>query len=388
MHQVSIQPQWSIRSPAGEVLPARVIQLLVDVQEHGSLLAACRRTQVSYRHAWELIRQGETLFGAPLLVMERGKGSALTELGEKLVWADRRISARLTPVLDTLASELEVELQSVLSTRPDSLRIHASHGFAVSALHEQLVEASVPVELKYCSSVEAVATLHGGGCELAGFHVPLGEFEARTVAHYARWLDPAAHRLIHLATRRQGLMVAAGNPRKIYEMADLARPGVRFINRQQGSGTRFLLDRLLEKAGLSPTQISGYEQGEYTHAAVAAYVASGMADAGIGLETPARQFKLDFMPLQTERYFLLCQERSLELPHVQQALALLRGPVYQEAVNRIAGYEAQGAGRVMTMAEAFAPLGAGTSPPAATRRAARAKPAAGGAPPAAGSGRT
>ncbi|HSI61186.1 MAG TPA: substrate-binding domain-containing protein [Ideonella sp.] len=358
MHQVSIQPQWSIRSPAGEVLPARVIELLVDVQEHGSLLAACRQGRVSYRHAWELIRQGEALFGAPLLLMERGKGSSLTALADKLVWADRRIAARLSPVLDTLASELEVELQSVLSTRPDSLRIHASHGFAVATLHERLAAAEVPVELKYCSSVEAVASLHDGGCELAGFHVPMGEFEARTVAHYARWLEPASHRLIHLAMRRQGLMVAAGNPRKIYEVGDLARPGVRFINRQPGSGTRFLLDRLIEKAGLTPARIAGYEQGEYTHAAVAAYVASGMADVGFGLETPTRQFKLDFLPLQTERYFLLCHERSLELPHVQQALAVVAGDEFRVAVNAMPGYEAQGAGRVMTLSEAFVKVGA------------------------------
>ena len=101
MYQVSITPQWSIRSPAGEVLPARVIALLVDVQEHGSLLAACRESKVSYRHAWELIRQGEALFGAPLLLMERGKGSSLTPLADKIVWADRRIAARLSPTLGT-----------------------------------------------------------------------------------------------------------------------------------------------------------------------------------------------------------------------------------------------------------------------------------------------
>lgn len=353
MHRVSIQPQWSIRQPGGEELPARVIRLLVDVQEHGSLLAACRKAQVSYRHAWALIRQGEALFGAPLLLMERGKGSLLTPLAEKLVWADRRIAARLSPVLDTLASELEVELRSVLMERPSSLRIHASHGFAVATLHDRLVAAQVPVELKYGGSVEAVAALHDGACELAGFHVPLGEFEARTVAHYAPWLEPASRRLIHVATRRQGLMVAAGNPRKVYEVADLARPGVRFINRQPGSGTRFLLDLLLERAGIAPARIAGYEQGEYTHAAVAAYVASGMADVGFGLEAPARRFKLDFIPLQTERYLLLCDERSLELPHVQQALQIMASDDFRQTVDRISGYAAEGAGRVMTLAEAF-----------------------------------
>lgn len=356
MHQVAIKPQWSIRRREGDVLPPRLIGLLVEVDEHGSLMAACQKSELSYRHAWDLVRQGEALFGAPLLVMTRGKGSKLTPLAEKLVWADRRIAARLSPVLETLASELEVEIERVLSAPAPLLRIHASHGFAISKLHEMLVEHGLPVELKYGTSLEAVASLANNDCELAGFHVPVGEFQGEVARHYARWFDLDGQRLVHVATRRQGLMVAAGNPRKIYEVADLARPGVRFINRQPGSGTRFLLDLLLRQAGLDASQVAGYEQGEYTHAAVAAYVASGMADAGFGVETPARQFKLDFLPLQTERYFLLCHERALETPLLQRALDLMTGARFSDAVDAMQGYASQETGRVSRLAEAFPEL--------------------------------
>jgi molybdate-binding protein len=129
---------------------------------------------------------------------------------------------------------------------------------------------------------------------------------------------------------------------------------VRFINRQQGSGTRFLLDQLLRKAGVAPEQVNGYEQGEYTHAAVAAYVASGMADVALGVEPPARQFRLDFVPVASERYFLLCHEHSLGKPQFKVLLNILQGAEFSEAVNRLPGYVATGTGQVVTLREAFA----------------------------------
>ena len=162
-------------------------------------------------------------------------------------------------------------------------------------------------------------------------------------------------------------MVAPGNPKKIYTLADLARPGIRFINRQAGSGTRYLFDLQLREQGIAAESIKGYEQCEFTHAAVAAFVASGMADAGYGVETPARQFKLDFISNQVERYFLLCDERSLTAPIVQRMLAILRSDAYQEAVNRLPGYQAADCGRVLSLPEAFESL----RPPPAAKRGAR-----------------
>jgi len=353
MHEVTIKQQWTIRQAGGTALAPRAISLLVGVHEQGSLASACTSLGVSYRHAWELIRQGEVMFGEPLMVMERGKGSKLTPLGERLVWADKRITARLSPVLDSLASELGAEIQKVLARVPALLRIHASHGFAVQTLHHALVAAEVPNDLKYCSSVEALASLHNATCDAAGFHVPQGEFETPVVEFYRQWLSVGSQKLINIAWRHQGLMVAPGNPKKIYGLKDLLRPGVRFINRQAGSGTRLLLDMLLRKEGIDPARIKGYEQCEFTHAAVAAFVASGMADVGYGVETPARQFKLDFVPSQSERYFLLCDERSLEAPVMQQMLEILRGDAFKEAVDRLPGYEARDCGQVIELDEAF-----------------------------------
>ena len=354
MSRVSIRPMWTIGQDDGEPLPERTVALLVGVAEHGSLSKACQAMNVSYRHAWQLVRRGEALLGAPLLRMARGKGSALTPLADKLVWADRRIAARLSPMLDTLASELRAEIDSVLSSARSPLRIHASHGFAIEALHDELGRAGVANELRYCGSGEAVASLSAGTCEVAGFHVPTGPLEIQAVAHYARWLQPADHRLIAMATRRVGLMVARGDPKKIYGIRDLAREDVRFINRQSGSGTRFLLDLLLREHAIDPARVRGYEQCELTHAAVAAYVASGMADVGLGVETPARQFHLDFLPLQSERYFLLCRADALERAPVAELLRILRGDAFKAMVNALPGYQADATtGSVSDLPHAF-----------------------------------
>ncbi len=207
MKRVSIKPQWTIRFPDGRALPPRLLELLAQVQLHGSLSAACQKGHASYRHAWDLIRQGESMFGAGLLQMERGRGSRLTALGEKLVWADQRIAARLAPGLESLASELETEIERVLTSEPTTLRIHASHGFAIETLFDMLTQRHIGFDRKYVSSLEAPAALRDGACDLAGFHIPLGAQELPALRHYRRWLDPARHVVIDMATRRQGLMV-------------------------------------------------------------------------------------------------------------------------------------------------------------------------------------
>ena len=332
MKRISIKPVWTLHDPDRPPLPARLLDLLVQVQATGSLLAACQPLGLSYRHAWDLVRQGEVHFGTQLLHMERGKGSTLTALGDKLVWADHRIHARLKPVLESLASELSAEIAQLMSNQPAALRLQASHGFAIEQLVHALARAGVPVEHRYGSSTEAVAAL----------------------AHYARWLAGDDLVVIDLATRRQGLMVAAGNPCRVYEISDLARGELRFINRQVGSGTRLLLETMLAQAGIASAAIAGFEQGEFTHAAVAAYVASGMADVGFGLETAARQFKLDFIPLASERYFLLCRAATLAAPALQPVLALLHSAAFRAAMQTLPGYDPANLGRVTPLQAAFA----------------------------------
>jgi molybdate transport repressor ModE-like protein len=356
MLKVHIRPHWEISFNAESPLDtATLLGLLLAIQEHGSIASAARETGLSYRYAWGLLREAEGLFGEPLLDTGRGRGTALTALAQKLVWADRRIAARLSPTLESLASELEVELGKV-RTRTSSLRtirMDASHGFAVAALTGYLDRTELPVELRYRTSTDAVAALARGECDLAGFHVPEGEFEARTARWYLRWLDPVKHCVVHLAGREQGLLVAPGNPHKVHKLADLARPGLRFVNRQAGSGTRMLLEMMLEDAGIAPEGVTGWNSAEFTHSAVAAYIASGMADVGIGMRTAAEQFKLGFIPLVRERYFFALHTAALDDALMARLLAVLREPGYHRMVDALPGYDAARTGNIESLQDAF-----------------------------------
>jgi len=309
------------------------------VSQLGSISKAATARGMSYRHAWGLLQQFSKQFGVELVYKVRGRGTVLSPLAEKLMWADQRIHARLTPMLDSLASELQQELARVLAADTQVLRLTASHGFAVAALVTQLNAQGVTVDINYRSSSDAVAALARGECDLAGFHLPVGEFEGAAAAKYRPWLDPERHTLIHLAFRMQGIFVAKGNPKNVTGLADLARTDLRFVNRQKGSGTRVLLELLLANDGLDPALINRSGTAEFTHAAVAAYVASGMADVGFGVETAARRFDLDFVPIIREQYFLACLTSALATPLLRSTQAAMADDAFRGALSALAGYD-------------------------------------------------
>ena len=354
MYKVTITPQWKIGHDGQAPLDtSSLLGLLRAIHETGSIAQGARAVGLSYRYAWGVLREAEGIFGSSLMHTGRGRGTRLSPLAEKLIWADRRIAARLSPTLDSLASELEAELARMLAGKGRALRIDASHGFAVAAFLNHIGAASLPVELRYRNSTDAVAALARRECDLAGFHVPLGEFEAPAAAHYAQWLDPESHCLIHLAVRDQGLFVAPGNPLGIRGLADLTRPDVRFVNRQAGSGTRMLLELMLAARGIASARINGFENAEFTHSAVAAYIASGMAEVGLGVQTAAARFGLDFIPLLRERYFFAAPLAALGHPPLQQALAILRSAPYHAEVDSLQGYDATGTGAILSLEQAF-----------------------------------
>lgn len=359
MLHIHIRPQWLLGPPAADAAPdaaglniTGLLALLAAVQDSGSLSQAARTLGCSYRHAWGQVQVAQAQFGQALVLGGRGKAATLTPLAQKLIWADKRISARLSPLLASLASELEGDLANTGSPQR-ALRLNASHGFAVAALVDRLESRGLPVDLRYRNSLDSVAALSRGACDLAGFHVPTGEFEQHAAQRYLPWLRADEHRLVHLAVRRQGLFVAAGNPKMIHGLADLARPDVRFVNRPEGSGTRILTELLLHKAGLQPRDVAGYDDAEFTHSAVAAFIASGMADAGIGVQTAAQRFGLTFIPLLRERYFLAVPLALLAEPPVSDALQMLNTPALRADIAALAGYESAETGRVLTLAEAF-----------------------------------
>ncbi len=354
MFKVRINPHWEITRGEGQPLDTSVLlSLLRAIDETGSIARAAQAVGLSYRYAWGLLREAEDLFGYSLMQTGRGRGTQLSPLAEKLIWADRRVAARLSPTLDSLASELETELGKTLGAQPAMIRLDASHGFAVAAFLKQANESGLPIDLRFRNSTDAVAALSRGESDLAGFHVPVGDFEAQSAERFGKWLDAKTHKLIHLAHRTQGLFVNPGNPLGITGLEDLARPEVRFVNRQAGSGTRMLLELMLPACGLTSSMINGFENTEFTHSAVAAFIASGMADVGFGVQTAAERFKLDFIPLARERYFFAVNADALEQAKMRKVIDVVSSRNFRDAVQQLAGYDADGTGSILTLPQAF-----------------------------------
>ncbi|MCX5589836.1 substrate-binding domain-containing protein [Alcaligenes endophyticus] len=355
-YKARLRSDWLLENADGiEMSMADVLRLLSAIESLGHLAGASKACNLSYRHAWGLLREAEKQFEASLLETSRRKGTKLTEFARRLLWANRRLEARLTPTLESFASELQEELARLYSSSIERLRLQASHGFAVEGLMRLANEKeALPLELRYRTAVEALASLQRGDCDVAGFQLPKGQHEACVLRAYTEYLSPEHHRLIYLSTRNTGLFVEAGNPKGIEGVADLVRPDVRFVNRQMGSSTRYLLSAILQQLQLDSGQILGFETTELTHMAVAAHIASGMADVGLGVETAAWRCGLDFIPLAQERYFFACHIERIESGALEPLLSLITSLAYRDYMDNLVGYDAQGIGQVLTLQQALA----------------------------------
>jgi len=352
--RIEIDPVWRFRRQDDSRTLQITLDFLAEIRATGKITKAADKAGVSYRHAWNLIERWSEFFDAPLVVRKQGSGTTLTTFGDKLVWAGQRLEARLGPLLQNLSQELETEINQVLPHRPLILRVHASHGFAVPKLKELLShEPDIGVDFRYVSNQNSLASLAHDGCDLAGMHLPQGELRKRSIAASKPWLKPGVHRVIGFVKREMGLMVRRGNPLHIGSLDRLLDPEIRFVNRDPDSGTRLLFEQLLAQHGIEGARINGYEHGEFTHAAVAAYVASGMADVAFGVEAAARQFDLDFVRLVTEDYFFVCRKEILELDAVKRVLSIMKGEAFYAAISKVPGYSVNEAGSIKTVRDVF-----------------------------------
>jgi molybdopterin molybdotransferase/putative molybdopterin biosynthesis protein len=216
---------------------------------------------------------------------------------------------------------------------------------AASALRSD--DAMVTLASSNVGSLGGLVALRDGLCHIAGSHLldpATGEYTLPYVDQVfgASAPDVAIVRLVH---REQGLLVAPGNPLGIGGIQDLTRPGLRYVNRQRGAGTRVLLDHELAKLGMDPHAIEGYPREEPTHLAVAAAIAAGRADAGLGIMAAAKPFGLGFVPVTREPYDLVIAPGALDSPQLAPLWSLLRSDHFQSAVTELGGYSAKEMGR-------------------------------------------
>jgi putative molybdopterin biosynthesis protein len=220
-----------------------------------------------------------------------------------------------------------------------------SHDLVLDLAASELraVDPGVTLASSNVGSLGGLVALRDGLCHVAGSHLldpASGEYTLPYVDRVLGGRDIAVVRLVH---RDQGLIVAAGNPLGIHGIEDLE--GLRYVNRQRGAGTRVLLDHELGRRGIAPESITGYGREEHTHLAVAAAIAAGRADAGLGIMAAARAFGLDFVPVTREPYDLVLATETLEDPVTAPLWALLEEPSFRTAVEALGGYGTEEMGR-------------------------------------------
>ncbi len=198
----------------------------------------------------------------------------------------------------------------------------------------------------HTGSMGGIMAVRRGETHVAGIHL-LDENDGTYNESYVRRYFPGGGvRLVECVGRTQGIMAEAGNPKQITGIESLASSDIRYVNRQKGSGTRILMDYLCKKHGLDTASIYGYEREEFTHTSVAAQIASGSADAGMGIYSAARMYGLAFIPVCTEQYDLLIPDSAWDTPLVQEMLEILRSREFAGKLEELGGYTLQSPGEV------------------------------------------
>lgn len=224
---------------------------------------------------------------------------------------------------------------------PNPLRLAGSHDLLVEQLitHASIVGNAIQIHPTYIGSLEGLMMLYRGQCDIAAIHL----------------LDPASHEynvpfinqlfvhekisLIRFASREQGLILPKGNPKKISNLSDLAKPDVKFVNRQKGSGTRFLFDSLLAKEKISPINISGYEIVEWNHLSAASYISRGAADVTFGIQAAANHLNLDFLPIAREQFDFVFKWTEENQETLTRLLNLLQSDSLRNGLVDYPGYD-------------------------------------------------
>lgn len=201
---------------------------------------------------------------------------------------------------------------------------------------------------RYIGSIDGLMALYRGLANVVTAHLWDSDTNEYNTPYVRRLMPGHQTCVINLVYRMEGFYVAKGNPKNLTTWGDLVKPGVRYVNRERGSGARVLLDEQLRISGIKRQDILGYGEEELTHLAVASKVARGEADVGLGIEKVAMQFvNLDFIPLHKERYDLVMRLEDVERPHFQALISILRSSAFRNEVQGIGGYDISRMGEII-----------------------------------------
>ena len=236
--------------------------------------------------------------------------------------------------------EVRVRLLTDKQRLKNTLLVIGSHDPLLDELSDLIHREDRRIFLSsaHVGSIGGVMAIRRGEAHAAGIHLldtETGEYNRSTIKKY---FPHGGVVLVRCVGRQQGLMLQEGNPLGITCFADIARDGVRYVNRQKGSGTRILADYLCQREGVDPDLVYGYDREELTHNAVAVQIASGSADAGMGIYSAAKLYDLDFLPICVEEYDLLIPEKVWNTGLVKQLIRTLKSEAFRERIEAMGGY--------------------------------------------------
>lgn len=247
--------------------------------------------------------------------------------------------------------EVQVRLLSTPEKLQNTLVVIGSHDPLLDEVADMMHRADPTVFMSssHVGSMGGIMAIRRGEAHAGGCHLLDTETGVYNLSFLKKYFPNGGIRLVRCVGRQQGLMLAKGNPLDIKGFADIAKNGVRYVNRQKGSGTRVLMDYLCEQYAVNVSDIYGYEREELTHTSVAAQIANGSADAGMGIYSAAQLYDLDFLPICIEEYDLIIPDHAWETPVVQQLIATLKSPAFREKMLAMGGYTVDHPGEIIPL---------------------------------------
>ena len=289
----------------------------------------------------KLGRVGRRVVATPL---PRGAGciTSITEADGII-----RIPAHMEGLKDK--DTASAELLRPLSEVNQSIVIVGSHDNTLDILADRIkVEHNhLSISSSHVGSMGGLMAVKRAACHVAGSHLLDTEDGTYNVSYIKKYLADMDVRLVNLVYRDQGLIVGRGNPKSIKGIEDLARKDISFINRQQGSGTRILLDFRLNQIGIEARNITGYQHEEFTHMAVAVAVLSGTVDTGLGIYAAAKALNLEFIPVVTEQYDLIIPRLHFESQKIQLMLEIINSREFKRRAEQLGGYSTEKTGEII-----------------------------------------
>ncbi len=249
--------------------------------------------------------------------------------------------------------QVQIRLLSPLEKLKNTLVVIGSHDPLLDEVGNLLhmADPGLYMSSSHVGSMGGIMAVRRGEAHAAGCHLLDTETGRYNVSFLRKYFPNGGVKLIRCVGRNQGLMVAAGNPLGIRSFSDIARSGIRYVNRQKGSGTRILADYLCKENGLVQDSIYGYDREELTHTSVAAQIAGGSADAGMGIYSAAKLYGLDFLPICIEEYDLLIPDGAYDTPLVQRLLAVLKSDAFRDKLMDMGGYTLDRPGQIIPYLE-------------------------------------